>query len=144
MRVIEEEFETCIEIPMDAYIPASYVKNEMIKLELYKRISGVWNRDDYEDMLDELVDRFGEPPQPVLNLLTIALIKAKAHEAFITSITYKNDQIKIEMADGVRIKMELTGIIYSQVYEQYTDCNRRKSGFVVDLQRRSVRTLSKV
>ena len=133
-----EDFETSIEIPIDAYIPASYVKNELIKLELYKRISGVWNRDDYEDMLDELVDRFGEPPQPVLNLLTIALIKAKAHEAFITSITYKNDQIKIEMADSVKIKMELLESLIVKYMNNIRIVTGENSGFVVDLQKKSV------
>lgn len=138
-----EDFETSIEIPIDAYIPSSYVKNEMTKLELYKRISGVWNREDYEDMLDELVDRFGEPPQPVLNLLTIAMIKAKAHEAYITSITYKNDQVRIEMADGVKINMELLESFIVKYMNNIRIVSGEKSGFVVDLEKKSVNVFVK-
>lgn len=132
------DYETSIELPIDAYIPSSYVKNEMIKLELYKRISGVWNKDDYEDMLDELMDRFGEPPKPVMNLLTIAMIKAKAHEAFITSITYKNDQVRIEMADDVKIKVELLEPLIVKYMNNIRIVAGEKSGFVVDLQKKSI------
>ena len=132
------DYETSIELPIDAYIPSSYVKNEMIKLELYKRISGVWSKDDYEDMLDELMDRFGEPPLPVMNLLTIAMIKAKAHEAFITTITYKNDQVKIEMADGVKIKVELLEPLIVKYMNNIRIVAGEKSGFVVDLQKKSI------
>lgn len=137
------EFETSIELPVDAYIPSSYVKNEMMKLELYKRISGVWSKEDYEDMLDELVDRFGEPPTPVLNLLTIALIKAKAHAAFITSITYKNGKAHIEMADGVRINMELLESFIVKYMNNIRIVAGEKSGFVVDLEKKGVGTFIK-
>ena len=133
-----QDYDTSIEIPIDAYIPSSYVKNEMTKLELYKRISAIWNRDDYEDMLDELVDRFGEPPQPVMNLLTIAMVKAKAHEAFITSIAYKNEQLKIEMADGVKIKMELIENLIVKYMNNIRIVSGEKSGFVVDMPKKNL------
>ena len=133
-----EEFETAIEIPIDAYIPSSYVKNELTKLELYKRISGVWTSEDYEDMLDELTDRFGEPPSTVMNLLEIAMLKAKAHEAFIASIAYKNEQLRIEMADGVRIKMELLEPFIVKYMNNIRIVTGEKSGFVVDVEKKNV------
>ena len=134
-----EEFETSIEIPIDAYIPSTYVKNELTKLELYKRISAVWTKEDYEDMLDELVDRFGEPPVEVLNLLTIAMVKAKAHAAFIASIVYKNNKVRITMAFGVRIKMELLENLITKYMNNIRIVTGKDPGFEVDMEKKSVK-----
>lgn len=138
-ELTEEEYTTSIELPVDAYIPATYVKNEMVKLELYKRISGVWTREDYEDMLDELTDRFGEPPYEVLNLLTIARLKARAHEAFIMSITYKNKQVHIEMAPGVKVKMDCLEAFLTKYLNNIRVVAGTSSGFVVDLEKKSLK-----
>ena len=72
----DEGFETVVDCDIDAYIPASYIKNEYQKLDIYKRISGIENQEEYMDMQDELIDRFGDIPKPVENLLLIAQIKA--------------------------------------------------------------------
>lgn len=139
-ELTEEEFSTSIEIPIDAFIPSTYVKNEMTKLELYKRISGVWTREDYEDMLDELTDRFGEPPYEVLNLLTVARIKAAAHEAFITSISYKNKQVHIEMAPKVKVKVELLDDFLAKYLNNIRVVAGSNPGFVVDLEKKSIKS----
>lgn len=135
----ETEFTTSVELPVDAYIPATYVKNEMVKLELYKRISGIWNQEDYEDMLDELTDRFGEPPQAVLNLMTIAKIKAAAHTAFITSITYKKNQVHIEMAQGVKVNMDRLDAFITKYLNNIRVVAGQSSGFVVDLEKKNLK-----
>ncbi len=135
----EETFATSIEIPVDAYIPATYVKNEMTKLELYKRISGIWTQDDYEDMLDELTDRFGEPPTEVLNLMTIAKLKAQAHEAYITAITYKGGKIHVEMAAGVKVKTELLDEFLAKYLNNIRIVAGANPGFVIDLEKRSLK-----
>lgn len=134
-----DDFETSIEIPIDAYIPSTYVKNEMTKLELYKRISAVWTKEDYEDMLDELVDRFGDPPTEVLNLLLIAMVKAKAHAAFITSITYKNKKAQISMAPGIHIKTELLDGLITKYMNNIRIVTGDNPGFEVDLEKKSVK-----
>ena len=54
-----------VDCDIDAYIPASYIKNEYQKLDIYKRISGIENQEEYMDMQDELIDRFGDIPKPV-------------------------------------------------------------------------------
>lgn len=96
-EIVEETFETSIELPMDAYIPATYVKNEFTKLELYKRIASIDNREALEDMQDELIDRFGTMPVAVENLLEIALLKAKAHEAYISEVSERGSEIRFVM-----------------------------------------------
>ena len=92
-----ESFETSIDLDMDAYIPATYIKNEMQKLTMYKRIAAIENMSEYEDMLDELTDRFGELPKAVTNLLHIALLKANAHKAYILEIKGTKKQFRIDM-----------------------------------------------
>ena len=92
-----ESFETAIDLDMDAYIPATYIKNEMQKLEMYKRIAAIEDTAEYEDMIDELTDRFGELPKAVSNLLRIALLKAKAHKAYIVELKGDKKQFRINM-----------------------------------------------
>ncbi len=87
----EETFETSVEMEVDAYIPASYIKSEANKLEMYKRIADIENEAELNDCKDELCDRFGHYPDSVSNLMEIALIKAMAHEVYVTQLTYKRD-----------------------------------------------------
>lgn len=105
-EVVEETFETSIDLPMDAYIPATYVKNEFTKLELYKRIASIDSQEMLEDMQDEFVDRFGEMPAAVENLLAIALLKSKAHAAYITEITEKGSELWFVMFPQAKVKTE--------------------------------------
>jgi transcription-repair coupling factor (superfamily II helicase) len=93
----EQDFETSVEIKVDAFIPVSYIKNELQKLDVYKRIAEIETQEEKDDMADELIDRFGEPPKSVMNLLNIALLKAKAHRAYITEIVSKNTQLRFSM-----------------------------------------------
>ena len=69
---VAESFDTSIDIDIDAYIPMGYIPNEMQKLDIYKRIAGIETADESEEMLEELIDRFGDPPKSVENLLYIA------------------------------------------------------------------------
>lgn len=101
-----EEFETTIDLMIDAFIPATYVKNEMQKLELYKRIASIETEEEYSDMSDELLDRYGEPPMAVMNLLKVALLKAKAHHAFLIQIEQKGNHILFGMNKNARVKVE--------------------------------------
>ncbi len=97
------EYETAIDVNLDAYIPPFYIANEGQKLDIYKRIAAVETQEDYSDMEDELVDRFGEPPRQVVNLLRIALLKAKAHRAYITEITGNRQELRISMYPKAKI-----------------------------------------
>ena len=88
-----EDFETTIDLNMDAFIPDTYISNEFQKLDIYKRIAGIESQQEYDDMLEELIDRFGEPPKAVLNLLAIARLKALAHQGYITEIKQMQREI---------------------------------------------------
>ncbi len=96
-------FETTLDIETDAYIPPSYIKNEYQKLDIYKRIACVETSEQGEEMLDELIDRFGEPPRPVQNLLQIARLRAQAHRSYVTGITQKSDTLRFELYEKAPI-----------------------------------------
>ena len=89
-----EQFETSLELDVDAFIPPSYIPNESQKLDIYKRIAVIETQEEREEILEELIDRFGEPPKSVENLLTIAQLKAKAHSCYYIEIKESKDVIK--------------------------------------------------
>ena len=101
-----EEFDTSVDLPMDAYIPSSYIRNEYAKLDMYKRIAAVETEEEYMDMQDELTDRFGDIPKAVENLLKIALLKAEAHKACITEISGNKQECRIIMYGKARVQGE--------------------------------------
>ncbi len=101
-----ESFETVIDLNMDAYIPPSYISNENQKLDIYKRIAGLENREEADDMLEELIDRFGEPPKSVQNLLKVADLKAEAHRVYVTEIKQMQDTFKISLFERAPINVQ--------------------------------------
>lgn len=104
----EKDFETTVDMDINAFIPPGYIRNELQKLDIYKRIAGIENEEEYHDMQDELIDRFGDMPESVENLLAIAYTKAVAHQADIVEISANKKEIRITMfekakVDGARI-----------------------------------------
>ena len=90
---VQEDFETTIDLQINAYIPEKYIPNEYQKLDIYKRIAAIENREEYEDMMEELLDRFGEPPKMVQNLLAVASLKAMAHRIYLTEVKQLDDSL---------------------------------------------------
>ncbi|SFR71570.1 transcription-repair coupling factor [Anaeromicropila populeti] len=95
--VEEAEFETSVDMDVDAYIPATYIKSEFQKLEIYKRVAEIGNEEEFLDMQEELLDRFGDIPSSVNHLLQVAFIKALAHKAFIIQVKQQEKSIKMVM-----------------------------------------------
>ena len=105
---LAKDFDTVIDIDINAYIPSSYIKNEALKLDVYKRIAAIETLEEYADMQDELIDRFGAMPKSVENLLSVAYLKATAHGLDITDIKATRNEIKLVLhekaaLDGARI-----------------------------------------
>ena len=99
----EEAYETVVDCDINAYIPSSYIKNEYQKLDIYKRISSIENEDEYMDMQDELMDRFGEIPRAVENLLRIAALKGLAHSVFVTEVLINRQEVRLTMYPKARL-----------------------------------------
>ncbi len=108
-----EDFSTTVDLDADAYIPPSYIVNEIQKLDIYKRIAGIEDRKEREDMQEELLDRFGEIPKSVDNLLRISLIRAHAHRLFITELKGKGERLTICMRPDAPIRVENIPVLLS-------------------------------
>lgn len=98
-----EDFETLVDIDVDAFVPATYIRSESQKLDVYKRMATISNEDELSDMVDELTDRFGDIPKSAYNLMRIALLKAKAHYGYILEIKSSRKDMKIRMFSGAKI-----------------------------------------
>ena len=98
-----ETFTTLIDLNVDAYIPEYYIKNEYQKLDIYKRIAAIEREEELEDMTEELIDRFGDIPKKVQQLLVIASLKSLAHSVYVTAIEQKGEEIRFTMYEKAKI-----------------------------------------
>ena len=87
------ELECLVDVQVQAHIPEGYIESLSQRLEIYRRISDIRSQDDAMDVLDELIDRFGEPPASVQGLIDVALIRNTAASLGIYEISQKNDVI---------------------------------------------------
>lgn len=95
---VQEKLECTVTLKCDAYIPERYVPYSAQRMGLYKRIAAIECEEDREDVLDELIDRYGEAPRTVTNLLLIALLRSRAQRCGITSIVEDASTVKIKCA----------------------------------------------
>lgn len=90
--------DATIEIDVEAYLPEDYVSDNQQKIELYKRIRQVENQDQLNEVTDDLLDRFGEYPAAVANLLAVAQLKMNADFALINNVRQKEAKLTINFA----------------------------------------------
>ncbi len=75
-----ESVETKVELQLDAYLPMEFVQGDLQRMDVYKRIAAIETRQDWEETLEELIDRFGDVPPEAENLLWISFLKAQAQK----------------------------------------------------------------
>ena len=90
-----EERPVIVELTLDAYLPPEYVMDEIERVELYRRASGMGSLAEVEDLAEELVDRFGELPEPARNLLGLSRVKLLARETGAGSVTYRSGNLTV-------------------------------------------------
>ncbi|MBP3241983.1 MAG: transcription-repair coupling factor [Oribacterium sp.] len=112
------EFDTQINCDIDAFIPDTYISNEAQKLDTYKRISSITGDEDYSDMQDELMDRFGELPVECENLLRIARLKALAHQCYVTEADIQRGMFKILFDKNADIQVDAIPEVIRENYGQ--------------------------
>ena len=98
-----DSFETTVDMDIDAFIPPEYIRNEIQKLDIYKRIAGIESEEELMDMQEELLDRYGDLPHAVNNLLNIALIKSICNSVYIQGLTHKGNEVKLVMYPKAKI-----------------------------------------
>ncbi len=87
------------DITVSANIPEKYVSSSETRMDLYRRIASISDREEADDVIDELCDRFGEPPSETMTLIDIALLRLAAAKVGICDITQKGQSLKITMVD---------------------------------------------
>ncbi len=91
---VKDSSKDClIDLHIDANIPKNYIENVPHRLAMYRRIADIRTQEDADDVVDELVDRFGEPPKSVMGLIDIALLRAAAVQNGITEIGQTKDRL---------------------------------------------------
>ena len=104
-----EKPEVRVELPVNAHIPHDYVPGERLRLEAYTRIAAIDSEPDVTAVREELTDRYGEPPEPVLNLLEVARLRTAARRAGLTDITAAGNHIRfapVELPDSRQVRVQ--------------------------------------
>jgi transcription-repair coupling factor (superfamily II helicase) len=114
----KEPIETTVDLKVDAYIPKSYIEDEIQKIEVYKRIASIDSKENLLDIQEELEDRFSDIPQSLENLMNIALIKSMASFIGVEEIKDKNKQIVIRFENNKNFSQEFIKGILDQ-YSKY-------------------------
>ena len=90
---VKKSGECLVDIQLEAHIPESYISEPSQRIDIYKKIACVYTQEDYMDAMDELIDRFGDPPQAVVGLLDVALVRNGAARLGIREITQRGPNL---------------------------------------------------
>jgi transcription-repair coupling factor (superfamily II helicase) len=104
-----EKPEVRVELPVNAHIPHDYVPGERLRLEAYTRIAAIDAEADIAGVVEELTDRYGLPPEPVLNLLEVARLRMLARGAGLTDITLQGNHVRfapVELPDSRQVRVQ--------------------------------------
>ncbi len=93
-----EQPDCVADLSVTAAIPKDYIESGEQRMDLYRRMAAVRTDEDAEDLLDEIIDRYGEPPRGVLNLVNIALLRAEASRVNISEISQKSATVLFTLA----------------------------------------------
>ncbi len=105
-----KEPDCTADLNVTANVDKNYVERGEERMDLYRRMAAIRTQEDADDLLDEIVDRYGEPPRGVLNLVDVALVRAKAKECAITDIRQKASEVWFTLA---QLNMEAVSKICS-------------------------------
>ncbi|GIO35018.1 MULTISPECIES: transcription-repair coupling factor [Paenibacillus] len=100
-----KSWNTVIDIGIDAYLPADYIYDSIQKIEIYKKVAAVGTFTDEKELEDELLDRFGELPEAVVNLLAVARLKIYGKMCGIDSVTRRGDDLMLKFYEGQEKKI---------------------------------------
>ncbi len=99
-----EKPKTSIDIKVDAYIPESLIDDEILRVEMYRKIASIEDEEDKSEVAEEFIDRYGDVPKSVENLMETAIIKSLASELYISDIMQKGDQVVFTVDRVISVK----------------------------------------
>ncbi len=111
----QEDFDTLLDIREDAYIPSNYIGSESLKLEIYKRISLIQNEEDQEELLEELTDRFGDPPKAVEKLLRVSVLRNIAKSVYISEVKGNENELLFRFVPYANVKTENIPVLIAKM-----------------------------
>ncbi|KEH94403.1 transcription-repair coupling factor [Clostridium novyi] len=106
-EIDKEPIETTVDLKVDAYIPGNYIKDEVQKIEVYKKIANIDSKESMMDIQEELEDRFSDIPPSVDNLINIAYIKTIANSLGIVEVKEKPTEVIIKFQNKEYINPKL-------------------------------------
>ena len=109
-KEIKVKTDAELNLDLEAYLPADYITDPKQKVEIYKRIHQFENEDQYIEVQDDLIDRFGEYPIEVHNLLEVGLLKMYADAALVDSVSQNKKTIEIELSDKLNGKLDIKDV----------------------------------
>ena len=92
-----DKSECLVDLRVDAYIPESYIADGPGRIEAYKRIAAIQTPEDAADVLDELIDRYGDPPPSVSDLVNVSLVRVQATAVGVYEVTQKKDTLVLQV-----------------------------------------------
>ena len=116
-EIENEPIETSVDIKVDAFIPSSYITDEIQKIEVYKKIAAIENINDFMEIKSELEDRYSSIPDSVYNLMDIAYIKSICKGLYIEDIKETAKELRFKFVKGYKGFED----IYSVLLNQYKD-----------------------
>ena len=107
---VQKKAECSADLAISANIPESYVPSSEQRMDLYRRIALVRTEEEADDLMDEIIDRFGDPPPSVNSLVRVALLRGEAGKAGVTDIAQKNGQLRFRLDE---FDMEIVSALYA-------------------------------
>ena len=111
--VAEGQTELRLELPVDAHLPEEYIESERLRLEAYQKLSTASaptaTDDSIDRVLEELTDRYGEPPEQVLNLVAVSRLRRMAQKAGLSEVVVMGDKLRIapaDLADSIQVRLQ--------------------------------------
>ena len=96
--------DTRVELKIDAYLPAEYVRDEGQRMEVFRRISFIRSRADREDVIEELIDRFGDVPPQVMNLIDVSHLRALCRRLCVSRVTWQAGALVMRLEKGAPVE----------------------------------------
>ena len=101
--------QTTIELSVDAYIPSNYIVDNNQKIDMYRKIAAISSRDDFDEIYDELTDRFGNVPTTVLNVMNVSYLKTISTELNFIRIIDRDKSVVFKFEQTNRDILQLIG-----------------------------------